>query len=288
MRDYSNDSLVALLPFPAEDAHKYSRGKVIAIVGSKKYPGAAALAARASQRTGAGYTEVITAQEAVSLVQAHYPSLVVSSWKGKPAQFVQMSQFLAPCAYVIGCGFDGEGEKPEKVTYEILEKTNAPVLLDGGALQYIGTGKGQSLCLMRRERGQRTVLTPHGGEAARLADALNVRVEDSKEQAIRLAMALGSTVVLKESDVYISDGEDVCVITQGTAALAKAGTGDVLSGMIGALLAQGLDAFDACVLGTVLHADAGVLAADTFTAISVTAEDIVEGIPAAIINLSER
>ena len=77
VREYSNDELVALVPLPADDANKYSRGTLAAIVGSERYPGAACLAAYAGQRMGAGYTEVFTSPSAVPLVQGFRPSLVV-------------------------------------------------------------------------------------------------------------------------------------------------------------------------------------------------------------------
>lgn len=287
MRDYSNDRLIALLPFPQEDAHKYSRGEIIIVAGSKKFPGAAVLAARSAQKMGAGYTRVVTSPDALDVIQGYYPSLVVQPWRGKLDQFIQNSSDEKPCAYVIGCGFDTEREKPEKLTYETLAKSSAPILLDGGALEYLTIDKGRLLCVARQKRGLDTVITPHVGEAERLAASLGIVAEDYKDLATQIAHSFGATVVLKSSDVYISDGEDVCVITQGTAVLAKAGTGDILSGIIGSLLAQNLEAFDACVLGTVLHADAGLIASSALTAISATPEDIIECIAGAIVNISE-
>ena len=84
---------------------------------------------------------------------------------------------------------------------------------------------------------------------------------------------------------YVSDGEQVVRMAEGTSALAKAGTGDVLAGMMGALLAQGLDPVDAGVLAATLHARAGRLAAERLTAICVCAEDVIEALPAAIVSL---
>lgn len=287
MRDYSNDRLVALLPFPEKDVHKYSRGRVVLLAGSAQYPGAAVLAARAAQRMGAGYTQVITSPKAVATIQGHYPSVVVGPWSLDPDEILVASTPDRPCSYVIGCGLNSTSGKAEKITHTVLAKTNAPVLLDGGALEFIATDKGRLLCVARQKRGLTTVLTPHIGEAARLAESMKIVADNNKDLAVHLARAFNSIVVLKGSDIYISDGKDVCVITQGTSVLAKAGTGDILAGMIGALLAQTGDAFDACVLAAVLHADAGNIVADALTAISATPEDILEAIPPAIINLSQ-
>ncbi len=86
----------------------------------------------------------------------------------------------------------------------------------------------------------------------------------------------------------MSDGNDVVVVTEGTPALAKAGTGDVLAGVIGALLAQGTGALDAAVLGATLHARAGRLAEVRLTSIAVAAEDVIEALPAAIAELARE
>ena len=90
---------------------------------------------------------------------------------------------------------------------------------------------------------------------------------------------------VKGPETYVSDGDQVIRMSLGTPALAKAGTGDVLAGMIGALLAQGLDPLDAAVLGATLHAQAGRAAEARLTAICVTAEDVIEAIPQAVIAL---
>ena len=94
--------------------------------------------------------------------------------------------------------------------------------------------------------------------------------------------------MVKGPDTFVSDGEGVVRVTEGTAALAKAGTGDVLAGMLGALLAQGLDPLDASVLAVTLHARAGRIAADRLTTISVTAEDVAAAIPLAIRSVADK
>lgn len=109
VREYRADELAALVPLPAADANKYTRGTLIAVVGSERYPGAACLAAAASQRAGAGYTEVVTHPAAVDLVRAWRPSLVV-------LPRAALSEALAPAregrprAYLVGCGFDVRDE----------------------------------------------------------------------------------------------------------------------------------------------------------------------------------
>ncbi|WP_080803131.1 NAD(P)H-hydrate dehydratase [Arabiibacter massiliensis] len=282
VREYTPDELLALVPFPAREANKYSRGKLTAVVGSARYPGAACLVACASQRMGAGYTEVVTAPEVVGLVRACSPSLVVRPTEGLATVDLAPSRAGKPCAYVVGSGFDAQDDEAARLVHFVLKRAEAPVLVDGGGLQALATKKGQRLLKRRFILGWPTVVTPHAGEAARLAAPFGLPVADPAELACSLALAYGVVAVVKGPETVISDGEQTVRMALGTPALAKAGTGDVLAGMTGALLAQGLDPLDAAALGTTLHALAGRAAEERLTAVCVTAEDVIEAIPAAL------
>lgn len=285
VRDYSIDELVALLPLPADDANKYTRGVLAAVVGSERYPGAACLAAYASQRMGAGYTEVFTHPAAVALVRAFRPSLVVQPRAALPAS-PPPSQPGKPRAYLAGCGFDADDAESAKLVHALLKRACAPVLVDGSGLDALTSEKGRRLLKRRFLNGLPTVVTPHAGEAARLARPLGLPTDDPCALARLLSLALGVVAVVKGPVTFISDGEQTVRMAHGTPALAKAGTGDVLAGMVGALLAQGLDALDAAVLGCELHARAGRAAAARWSAVAVTAEDVVESIPQALAELT--
>lgn len=267
--------------YPQEHDNKYTRGKLVVVAGSPRYPGAAVLAARAGQRMGAGYTEVITAREAVDVVRVGSPSLVVRSaddWCPKDLPAYAEGK---PCAVCIGPGFEGSLEEFSLVE-RVLKQAACPVLVDGGALAALGSAKAQRRLEKRAEKGLATVITPHGGEAARLAAPLSLSTDDPAQLAVGLSLALHSIVVLKGPDTFVADGKRVEPMREGTPALAKAGTGDVLAGMIAALLAQGVEPFDAAFVGAQLHARAGVAAARAYTAVSATAEDVIESIPEAI------
>ncbi len=283
--EYSAKRLHDLLPFPQHDAHKYSRGKVIAVVGSARYPGAACLAACASERMGAGYTEVFTDSSVVALVQAASYSLVV-----RPRSALESTSFPCfskskPCAYVLGSGFDSESAESALCVRNVLTHAFAPVVVDGGALASLASAEGAQLLQERFLAGQSTVLTPHEGEASVLARQYNLPTGNPKALARLLSLAYGVTVVLKGPQTYISDGEAVVVMNEGTSVLAKAGTGDILAGMLGSLLAQGLEVFDACVLATTLHARAGCEAGRLYTPICATAQEVIAAIPLAILSL---
>ena len=144
------------------------------------------------------------------------------------------------------------------------------------------TPKGRRLLKRRFVRGLPTVVTPHGGEAARLAEPFGLSTDDPAGLARLIALAYGVVAVVKGPDTFVSDGDDVVAVRCGTPALAKAGTGDVLAGVLGAFLAQGLEPTDAAVLAATLHALAGRCASVRRTDIGVVAEDVVEALPEAV------
>ena len=274
--------LVALLPFPASDANKYTRGKLVVVAGCAEYPGAACLCAAAGQRAGAGYVEVFCAPGTVPIVQAFQPSLVARGWTSFEQRTLPASTSGKPVAYVVGPGFDRADEECRRLTLFVLENAHAPVLIDGGALGILASPEGRALAKQRFAQGLPTVITPHAGEAARLMEASAHAAASQEETARALASAYGAIVAAKGPDTFVSDGTRTAIVTNGTPALAKAGTGDVLAGMMGAFLAQGLDPFDAAMLACALHAEAGKLAECALTSISVIPEDVIEHIPAAI------
>lgn len=286
MRDYTPEALAGLLPFPSSDAHKYSRGKLLVVGGSFEFPGAAALAALAGQRAGAGYTEVFAEEPVVGVVQQCAPSLVVRSWHEWDALPQVASTEERPLACVVGCGIDAQDAQTAKLIQQVLTSATAPVLVDGGALGMFPSGGLASRLEQRARSGFETVITPHAGEAARLAEPFRIPGEDPVLLAASLAHAYHAVCVLKGSNTYISDGESTYCMEEGGSALAKAGTGDVLAGILGAFLAQGIETFDACVLGAILHARAANMAAEDFTSISVTPEDVIAYIPQAICALA--
>lgn len=268
----------ATIPFPARDANKYTRGKLVCVAGSATYPGAAVLAARAGQRMGAGYTEVVTARDAVDVVRLSSPSLVVRSFDGWRASDLPVFSSQKPCAVCVGPGFDSSDARSADLVVDVLASAKCPVVVDGGGLAAFAQKRVLRYLERRFADGLPTVVTPHGGEAARMAAAWGIESSEPAELVQKLACAFGCIAVLKGSVTYVSDCDELLVMDEGTPALAKAGTGDVLAGMIGALLAQGVDPLEAAWSGSLLHARAGRAAEEKFTQISVTAEDVVEAI----------
>lgn len=277
---FIKSDLARAIPLPDPQANKYSRGKCVVVAGSEPYPGAACLSAWASQYVGAGYTEVFTAPQNRRILQIRRPSLVVRSFKEcKVKRLISPDH---PGAVVCGPGIDVDDDPAEELCARLIASVKHPLLLDGGALSFIASKEGRKALRKRAAKKRITVLTPHAGEAARLAKPAGISLADVYKAAEKLARSYKAIVVLKGPETIISDGSRTEVFTHGTPALAKAGTGDVLSGTIGGLLAQGLDPFTAAFLGVALHAKAGWIAAECMTEVSVCAEDVVDALPEAL------
>lgn len=277
---FIKSDLARAIPLPDPQANKYSRGKCVIVAGSEPYPGAACLSAWASQYIGAGYTEVFTAPQNRKILQIRRPSLVVRSFKEcKTKRLISPGH---PGAIVCGPGIDLDDECAEELCANLITRAKHPLLLDGGALSFIASKEGRRALRKRAAKKRITVLTPHAGEAARLAKPAGILLDDIYKAAEKLARSYKAIVVLKGPETIISDGSRTEVFTHSTPALAKAGTGDVLSGAIGGLLAQGLDPFTAAFLGVALHAKAGLIAAECMTEVSVCAEDVIDALPEAL------
>ncbi|MBB1261433.1 NAD(P)H-hydrate dehydratase, partial [Streptomyces alkaliterrae] len=242
--------VAALLPRPAAESDKYRRGVVGVAAGSARYPGAAVLAVAGALRGGAG--AVRYTGHAADVVINRFPETLVSDGGPHRAGRVQ--------SWVVGPGL-GSGGEAERTVAEALD-ADVPVLVDADALRLLSPERV-------RARSAPTVLTPHAGEAAALLDRPRAEVEAARLGAVReLADRFGATVLLKGSTTLVAPGgggaaaAPVRVNPTGTPWLATAGSGDVLSGLIGALLAAGLAPVDAASTGAYLH---GLAARETPT-----------------------
>lgn len=251
--------VAALLPAPVAESDKYRRGVVGIAAGSARYPGAAVLAVAGALRGGAGAVRYVG--PAGSAVIARFPETLVSDRGPAKAGRVQ--------AWVVG---PGAGDDASAVA-EVLE-ADVPVLVDADGLRLADRGAV-------RGRGAPTLMTPHAGEAAALLGVSREEVEGARLTAVReLAAQFGATVLLKGSTTLVADpgGGPVRVNATGTPWLATAGSGDVLSGLAGSLLAAGLSARDAGSAAAYLHGLAGRYAADGAPA---GAHDVANALPEA-------
>ena len=278
----------ALVPRPAPDSHKNIRGRVLVIAGSGAFPGAAVLAAMGAQRMGAGYVTVAVPESVVGVLQSKLTSAVVMGLPENPSQTVAAGVTDAILevaqdfdAVVLGPGMT-VAHGAVDVARALVSALEMPLVLDADGLNALVDSVD-----VVTGRSAPTVITPHPGELARLLGATSESVQSDRLSFGRELSGERLTCVLKGAHTVVSGRGRQVVTLAGNPGLATAGTGDVLAGVIGALLAQGLEPFEAGALGAYLHARAGDHAAAELTTLSVVAEDVPGYLPAAIRELDE-
>lgn len=271
-----------LIRMPAPDVHKNDRGRVLVVAGSGHFPGAAVLAARGAMRAGCGYVTLAVPAPIVPVAQAH---LLAAPVVGLPASGSALSWSAASVVRDMASDYDvvvlGPGltvaDGAAATVRRLVSVIEQPLVLDADGLNAFIDHVDVILA-----RQAPIVLTPHPGELGRLLGSSTDEVQaDRLSSSARLA-GNGRVVLLKGAGTVTSGNGRQVINTSGTPALATAGTGDVLAGMVGALLAQGMDPLDAGALGAYLHGRAGEVAARELTPMSVTAEDLPEYVPLAL------
>ena len=260
-----------LMPERVPYGNKGTFGKVLIIAGFETMVGAAILCAKAALQMGAGMVKVICAFENRSILQSVLPEVLYGSYKD-----IESSLLWADCV-VIGPGL-GKGEEAFQVLQKVLNDRRLPLVIDADAINLISAFEMLQDLLKNYEMP--VVLTPHVGELARFAQST---VKDIKDKLLIVAKQLAkeyhSIIVSKDARTYVV-AEDALVYlnTSGNCGMATAGSGDVLAGMIGALIGQGTDPYKAACLGVYLHGLAGDKARDIYTEYGVTASRLIENI----------
>jgi len=284
--------VAALLPRPTAETDKYRRGVLGILAGSSRFTGAANLAVGGAVRGGAGMVRLVTAEQAAAVVRQHWPEAVLTVVGDEVPAARAVQQAGQVQAWVVGPGFDTQPSSAMLLA-EVLS-SSLPVLVDADGITLLAANRG----LLPRQAP--TLITPHAGELARLLGTDRAAVEARRlKHAAQAAAELGVTVLLKGSTTVIataSGSPPVLVNSTGTGWLATAGSGDVLSGLAGALLAQGARPPEAAAVGAYLHGMAGRLAATgaahgaaaagTSPPLSrgapIGAADLIDALPAAI------
>ena len=279
------DDITGLLPRPGAESDKYRRGVLGLLAGSDRFTGAVLLATGGAVHGGAGMVRVVTADVAAVLVRQAWPETVITV-RPDEADWDLTGSVGRVQAWVAGPGMGTDPDAAARLA-PIL-RTDLPVLVDADGLTILS----QVPRLLPRQAP--TLITPHAGELARLLGTEPAQVEARRlEHARRAAGELGVTVLLKGSTTVIAPPGDAPVLVNptGTPWLATAGSGDVLSGLAGALLAQGLAPARAGLAAAYLHGLAGRLAAagpDDAGApgeAPIGASDLVRALPAAFRSL---
>lgn len=246
-------------PRLAVDTHKYRRGALVVMGGPAHQTGAARLAAQAGLRAGAGIVDLASPEDAVAVNAAHLTAVMIKPVAG-PLDFLRLAERKHVSALVAGPGLPPGGDTRKFVRAALQAK--APCVLDAGALTAFAGLEAELFDAIGRRQGS-VVLTPHGGEFDALFGPDEAGGKDGKDKGGKLARTrkaarrAGAVIVHKGADTVIAAPDGVAIINAGApATLATAGSGDVLAGMIGGLLAQGMPALDAASAATWLHAQA--------------------------------
>ncbi|MCL4129049.1 UNVERIFIED_CONTAM: hypothetical protein GTU68_005403 [Idotea baltica] len=250
--------LMAELPCRARDAHKGDSGHVMVIGGDIGFGGAAAMAAEAALRTGAGLVSVATQPEHVSAVLARRPELMVKGVSsGQELMPLLNGELASPSVLVVGPGL-GRSSWSEQMLQQALA-SGLPILLDADALNILSEGR-----LKIPDHSKDWIITPHPGEAARLLGITTADIQKDRFAAVRaLQKKFNCSALLKGAGSLVCTSEEspIDLCTSGNPGMAVGGMGDVLSGIVGGLMSQGIASDVALSLGVCLHAEAGDIAA---------------------------
>ena len=268
------------LPIREQFSNKGTFGKVLNIAGSEYYTGAAYLSSVSALKVGCGYVALSSSPKVLHTLALRSSDIVyipLEDVKKKITDFNVVS---------IGCGLSTELSVSIlfKSMMETFSELTIPIIIDADGLNLLSKVKGEI------KLPENLIITPHPKEASRL---LKVEVEDIVDKPMQYAQELtekyNCTTVLKmHSTVVCSKEKDIYVNSTGNSALAKAGTGDVLTGMIAGLCAQGMSDFEASKLAVYLHGKAGEIASGMLSEYSVLASDLLKYIPLAIIDIMRR
>jgi NAD(P)H-hydrate epimerase len=271
------------IPRRGRESTKFAAGAVLVCGGSLGLTGAPCLASEAAMRAGAGYVTVfvpaslnlVFEQRLLEVMSVALPDLDGSLKVDGVQRILEREQRAG--ALVLGPGLGREPGAVE-LTRTVARRTEIALLLDADGLN-AHAGRLESLA----ERSAPTVLTPHAGELARLLDCASSEVDEQRLRYARRASSQAhAIVVLKGDDTIVAAPDGPVAISRGGAsALATAGTGDVLSGVIGAYLSKHMDPFHAACAGVFVHARAGRLAASSIGPEGVIARDVIEALPRA-------
>ncbi len=280
---------IPVLPKRPKDGHKGLFGSVLVVAGGRGMAGAAALAGASALRSGAGLVRVATAAEVQPTVASFEPCYMTYPVENDEEGLLRFSaatkalEKLLPHASVVAIGPGlGLSHDLQSLVHWVLENVALPTVVDADALNALGQ-EPKALA----NRGGRIVITPHPGEFARLTGLSVAEIQSDREKhAASFAAEHNLVVLLKGANTVVTDGRRIYVNKTGNPGMATGGSGDVLTGVISALLAQKLPPFEAAQLGAYVHGLAGDISRDQSGEIGMIAGDIVDSLADAFYHLS--
>ncbi len=276
---------LAQLPARRPESHKGDFGRALLVGGSRGMSGAIGLAGIAALRGGAGLVTLAVPDVCLDVVASFEPSYMTTPLPSDDAGRTALAANdviaqLSAGATCLACGPGlGRSDELTELVGALYENATQPIVFDADALNALSSrSAGLS------SPGGPRILTPHPGEFRRLIrdEASKFSVESLRDQAIQMAGEHGVVVVLKGHRTLVTDGDRVTYNTTGNAGMATGGSGDVLTGLIAALVCQGLSPFEAAQLGVHIHGRAGDLAAEKLGQVSMIASDLADHLPGAL------
>ena len=270
-------------PSRPADAHKGTAGLVLVVAGSRGMAGAAALVGSAALRSGAGLVKIATADAALDTVAGLAPCCTTAPLPDDGACLTAAASATVidladeQDALAMGPGL-GRTEGVGQAVRAVLAGVSIPVVLDADGLNVVASDGRTGLARTQTP----VILTPHPGEAARLLGSSVMAVQADREAAAAALGDMAEVAILKGAGTVVTDGSRLYVNETGNAGMATAGAGDVLTGMLVALVAAGMEPFDAAVLAVWAHGRAGDLAAERQGVLGLTASDVLGCVPQAL------
>lgn len=284
VRTAGKDIYRKMLPDRPEDSNKGTYGRLLVIAGSKGMAGAAYLNAHAAYMTGAGLVRIYTSSDNREILQTLLPEAIITTYEEYNKEEL-LSLLTWADGVCIGSGL-GMSRLSEKILKTVIEYVKVPCLIDADGLNLLAENNNY----LNQMAERRFVITPHMKEMSRLT---GTPVEELKADRIQILKDFISryriTCVLKDSRTLIaSEEKGIRMNLTGNSAMAKAGSGDVLAGVISGWMVQGKEAEDAAELGTYIHGLSGDLAKFEKGVYSVMARDLIEYISKALMKLEEE
>jgi len=253
------------------NTHKYDYGCVLTLGGSKGMMGAPILSAISALKTGSGLSRVLYHDKYLQFIQNPYPTLMVDTYED-----ILEYNMAKVTAIVFGPGLGRNDSYNEELLEQLLE-TNIPVVIDADGIYYYKQIAKSIL------QNYETIITPHYGEMGMLLNLPSKMIASNPvKHAKEVAKEYGVTVLLKGTTTIITNGEELCFSNYGNPGMATAGSGDVLSGIIGSLLGRGHDSYTSCKVGVLIHCEAARIAEEEVGEESLIATDIIECIHTAL------
>lgn len=276
------------LPKREKDSHKGTFGNILNIAGSINYKGAAFLSTKSALKCGAGFIALCAIKEVIDTVSTICPEAVFIPLEEKfgtisQKEYKKILEIIPKYKVIsIGCGLSSINQNQKEIEnfiknlFSKLQTLETPIIIDADGLNIISKLRIQKL-------PPKSILTPHPMELSRLLSVEVNKIQEKRAYYAKMAaQKFNSIVVLKGNQTVISNGDKTFINTTGNSALAKAGEGDVLTGMISGFCAQNTNMFESACLGVYLHGLAGEFASEKLSEYGVNASDVIEFIPLAI------